>query len=333
MPPLADAEARRMIAPIDLDEVIERALDYRPYGLSDHVWDQIRPLFLDCLAVLNPPSVMSFYRDARGLMPFLTWAHLRGFPLTRECVFHLELVETWATWQQTEVKAGRGVRLTKGSVSDYKTLLRRLGPVLNESGGWPVKASRVPGGSQKGIRRGYPDSEVEQVVRAVQAMAEGDKKRLAWGTLVMGLGFGPTVAEAQAFTGRDVVSSAKGVFAALGEYRERLVPVVDVWVDPLMALAAEYSSEPFIRITAGRNAYANAIRSVDLGRDVPAISPQRLRTTWMVDRMRAGVDPRVLRDLAGLKSLSFLIDMTEFMPDPEETEALAAMRHPMRDRT
>ena len=322
-----------MIAPVDLDEVIERALDYRPYRLTDHVWEEIRPLFLDCLAALNPPSVMSFYRDARGLMPFLTWAQLQGFPLTRESVFHLELVETWATWQQLEVKAGRGGRLTKGSVSDYKTLLRRLGPVLNEAGGWPVKASRVPGGSQKGIRRGYSDHEVGLMVRAVQVMPEGDKRRLAWGTLVMGLGFGPAVSEAQVFTGRDVVTTSEGVFAALGEYRERLVPVVDVWVEPLLALVAVYPTEPFIRVTAGRNAYANAIRSVDLGRDVPAISPQRLRTTWMVDRMRAGVDPRVLRDLAGLKSLTFLIDMTEYLPDPDETAALAAMRAPMRDRT
>ena len=333
MPPLAHAEARRMIAPVDLDEVIERALEYRPHGLSDHVWDEIRPLFLDCLAVLYPPSVMSFYRDARALMPFLTWCHLRGFDLTRDAVFHLELVETWSTWQHAEVAAGRGGRLTKGSVSDYKTLLRRLGPVLHEDGGWPPKANRVPGGSQKGIRRGYTDDEVGRMVRAVQNMPEGDKKRLAWGTLVMGLGFGPTVAEAQLFSGRDILSSTEGVFAALGDYHDRLVPVVETWVESLLELAATYPDEPFIRITSGRNAYANAIRSVELGRDVPVISPQRLRTTWMVDRMRAGVDARVLRDLAGLKSLSFLIDMTGFLPDPDEAAALSAMRVPLRDRS
>lgn len=333
MPPLAEAEARRMIAPVDLDEVIQRALDYRPYGLSDHVWDEIRPLFLDVLATLNPPSVMSFYRDTRAMMPFLTWGHLQGFDLTRESLFTLEMVETWSVWQQAEVAAGRGGRLTKGTVSDYKTLLRRFGSTLNEDGGWPPKSSRVPGGSQKGIRRGYTDAEVGLMVRAVQNMPEGDRKRLAWGTLVMGLGFGPFVAEAQMFTGRDVVVTEEGVFAALGSDRDRLVPVVDVWVEPLLELAALYPDEPFIRITAGRNAYANAIRSVELGRDVPVISPQRLRTTWMVDRMRAGVDPRVLRDLAGLHSLSFLIDMTEFLPDPDEAAALAAMRVPMRDRT
>ena len=191
----------------------------------------------------------------------------------------------------------------------------------------------MPGGSQKGIRRGYTDDEVGRMVRAVQNMPEGDKKRLAWGTLVMGLGFGPTVAEAQLFSGRDILSSTEGVFAALGDYHDRLVPVVETWVESLLELAATYPDEPFIRITSGRNAYANAIRSVELGRNVPAISPQRLRTTWMVDRMRAGVDARVLRDLAGLKSLSFLIDMTGFLPDPDEAAALSAMRVPLRDRS
>lgn len=333
MPPLVDAEARRMIAPIDRDDVVERALEYRPHRLSDAVWDEIRPLFLDCLATLNPPSVMSFYRDSRAMMPFLAWGHLRGFAMTREDLFQPELIETWSEWQQDEIVARRETKLTKKSVSDYTTALRGLGPQLNESAPWPVKNAVVPGGAHKGIRPGYTDHEVGLMVRAVHNMPEGDKKRLAWGTLVMGLGFGPAVAEAQQFTGRDVVSTTEGVFAALGSDRERLIPVVATWVDALLALAAEFPDVPFIRITAGRNAYANAIRSVELGRDVPVISPQRLRTTWMVDRLRAGVDPRVLRDLAGLTSLSFLLDLVPYMPDPDEAAAHTAMRTALRDRT
>ncbi len=56
---------------------------------------------------------MTFYLNARGLTPFHTWRHLQGLDLTRAVAFHLELVETWSTWQQAEMTAGRGGRLTK----------------------------------------------------------------------------------------------------------------------------------------------------------------------------------------------------------------------------
>lgn len=320
-----------MMAPIDLDDVVSRALVYKPQSISDAVWEAIRPLLLEALAELNPPSVTSFYRDTRGMLPFLTWCHLRGFALDRAVVFHPEHIETWSDWAHDEVEAKRS-KLTKSTVTDYTTLLRRLGPKLNPGAPWPPRSSRVPGGVKKGLRACYTDAEVALLDRSIAKMPEGDRKRLAVGTIAMGLGFGPQVAEAQEFRGRDVLATSEGVFARINGKNERLVPVSEPWATRLTELADLYPDEPFIKIAEGRNAYANAARSINLGRGVPAISPQRMRTTWMVDRLRVGVDARQLRDWAGLESLSFLLDMTTFLPEQDDEVALAAMFAPVRER-
>ncbi len=320
-----------MMAPIDLDDVVSRALVYKPQSISDAVWEAIRPLLLEALAELNPLSVTSFYRDTRGMLPFLTWCHLRGFALDRSVVFHPEHIETWSDWAHDEVEAKR-TRLTKNTVTDYASLLRRLGPKLNPDAPWPPRASRVPGGVKKGLRTNYSDAEVVLLDRGIAKMPDGDRKRLAVGTLAMGLGFGPQVAEAQKFRGRDLLATSEGVFAQIHGKNERLVPVSEPWATRLTELALLYPDEPFVKITDGRNAYANAARSINLGKGVPAVSPQRMRTSWMVDRLRAGVDPRHLRDWAGLESLSFLLDMTEFLPEQDDATALAAMLAPVRER-
>ena len=312
------------------DEVVGRAAAYRPQGVDNTTWEAVQPVLIHALNALKPPSVASFYRDTRAMMPLLLWAHRAGYVMSLESLFEPETIETWTEVAHREVRDGL-TRMTKHTVTDYTSRLRNLGPKLNPSGPWQPKAGRIPGGVRKSIRAPYTDLELSNLDRAIGQMRSGVKQRLALGTMLMGLGFGGTVAELAEMTGESFQRRDSGLWALIEGKDAREVPVSEEWAERLEEFASRFAGEQLIRLTPGRNAYANQARAIDLGKKVPPISPQRFRTTWMVDRLHAGVDARLLRDWAGLTSLSFVRDMYEFLPEQDPTVGLARM-HAAADR-
>ncbi len=131
--------------------------------------------------------------------------------------------------------------------------------------------------------------------------------------LCLGLGAGLTTAETTAALGPDVVQHDGAVVTAtVAGQRARLVPVRARYGPLLLDLAEQAGTGPLFRPDAegrgGRNGVSNLVARARSGCDprLPVLSPQRMRATWLVRHLDAGVRADALLKAAGLDSLAVL---------------------------
>jgi hypothetical protein len=310
-------------------DVVETVLDYTPVSVSEEEWASIRPFLVSALPPLEPQTVDAVKKHLYPLLAFASWGLAEGIPLTIGSLFVAENVETWREVAHRRAKSGggRSGRMSTGTVSDYVSRLRWMGPILNPVGHWPPTPGAIPGGVKRHLRGQYTDDEVRTLDRLVGTLRPGRQRDLAESVLVCGLGFGPQPGELLRLEAGCLVERADGLSVAVYGDRPREVPVGEAWADRLRRIAAQSGGNRLVPVAASKNALTHALKSLQLGPDAPLLSPARLRTTWMVDRLRAGADPRVLLlDWAGLTSLSNLPDLVSHLPGPDRDASLAVAR-------
>lgn len=324
MRPIEPSEARAVLSNYVSEEVLDEVLAYEPTSISAEQWEGLRAFCLGLLPFLMPVSTEAFRKQMQALLKFLTWAQTCGYPLDVEVLFTKDLVETWRDVAHKEA-AQVGSKMTGRTVGDYVGRLHGLGPLLNPDGGWPPRHSDLEGRSSSHLRRSYTDDELELFVEAISTMPQGRSRDTAEAFLTIGLGFGPRPREYRVLRTSHIRVVEGQVWVAVPGDRERLVPVAKPHDEALLRMRAIDPDAPMAQVAEGKNALARAARSTRLGAKAPTLSPQRLRTTWMVDRLRAGVDPRLMFEWSGLNSMENLPDLVSYLPPPDESASLAAM--------
>lgn len=310
----------------DLPPAVQDAMAlYRPHKLADDKWSEVREAVLTLIPLTAPPTHEALLKQLSPLIQFAMWTHREGFPLDAESMVTAERVETFREREHLRIAKGHS-HFSKASINDYVSRLRQMGPLINPNGGWPPKAGKVKGGVVRGLRDPYTDKEVARFRLELATMPEDPKRDLAEALLLMGLGFGPQPGEMAAMTGAMVIEDVDGVWADVPGKHARRVPVAEPYAADLLALARRVGDEPLIVKASHKNALGEACRSVQLGRKRAALSPMRLRITWMVDRLRSGVDPRSLSAAAGLGSLTSAMELMQFVPTPDPVEQAALLR-------
>lgn len=325
MRPIEPAEASAVLSNYVSEEVLDGVLKYEPDSVSPDQWATLRSFCLGLVPLLTPVSTEAFRKQIQPLLKFLTWAQRSGFPLRLESLFTAEQVETWRDVAYKDANSARP-SIKKETVTDYVSRLRQMGPRLNPDGGWPPEVGDVDGGVKRHLRDPYSDDDIALFADAVSTMPAGVSRQRAEAFLTMGLGFGPTPGEYRVLRTSHIKVLDDEVWIAVPGDRARLVPVATPQADALLRMRAKEPDAPMSVIAEGKNGLAQAARSTRLGAKVPTLSPQRLRTTWMVDRLRAGVDPRLMFEWAGLASMESLPDLVSFLPSPDGGASLARMR-------
>jgi integrase len=287
----------------------------------------VRETVLALMPLTAPPSVEAFHKQMSPLIQFAMWTYESGFPMGATEMMTPERVETWREVEHQRIAKGQSA-YSKASINDYVSRLRMMGPLINPGAGWSPKAGRVKGGvSSKGLRDPYSSKDLLRLRKELLTMPGGQRKEQAAAIWAMGLGFGPQPGEMAAMTGAMVTSDADGVWVQVPGNHARRVPVAEPYAGELIAMALAAGDGKLLVIPAKhKNALGETCRTIMLGRKSAVLSPMRLRITWMLDRLHAGVDPRMVSSWAGLTSLTSVMELMRLLPEPDVTSQAALMR-------
>ncbi|GIG21757.1 hypothetical protein Cch01nite_24810 [Cellulomonas chitinilytica] len=247
----------------------------------------------------------------------------------------IRTVFTTVTLQQFDKERGRAARQAadagpkaartgtlgkrEASSGTKHSHLVRIGRVVNPGGGWGPE----PATHRRFVTQPYAPHEIawlEDSVTRNEGLARVNGEAL----LVLGLGAG--------LAGRDALVRARDCqLSALGieiTVDGRHVPVLARYEGRLLNLLEHAEPDDILLGSQARNKNAvnAAAARVKIAEGGPALEPGRMRNTWILEHLAAGVDVKVLMRAAGLKTLTPISDLAAFLPDLPHNDAFAMLR-------
>jgi len=241
-----------------------------------------------------------------------------GQPLDRAVIFHREVIE--------EYICGGITRVTAGTRGNRRSLLLRMSELLLPPQARTVRLAALPPASPS---TPYTPRELS-LLRSWAGGQNTEFRRVnAHILLALGLGAGLAARELQETRPANITCDSDGVLITVAGARPRVVPVLGEWESVLrdVATAAMHKDSYLFRPRRTR-CYPNAITGFvaeTVGRQVP-VSSQRMRATWIVGHLRAGVPVKALVDASGVASFEAFTRYLPFVPDLFVTDYRDAFR-------
>ena len=260
-------------------------------------------------------------RRARTLLNAVTqmavWADATGLPLDAAVVLRPSTIDRFVV---------EGCReLSKGTKTNYRTQLRAVGRRVLSADLFPPRPVTLPRTEQE---RPYEVSEVAATLAWARSLPTTRMQRNLSALLGLGLGAGLVSQEMTQLIGEDVVRDSEGVFIRVGGAKARQVPVVRGWEDVVADLAAESGRRPFFlpdRTEIRRYHIVNFIEGCHRPNGGPQLSVERLRITWIVNHLTAGIPVQVVARAAGVQPAQLTKYFT-FVSPLGDTEARRLLR-------
>lgn len=260
--------------------------------------------------------------SARELMivgsALVHWCHERGYALDRDVVFRREVIaEFIATGLPDHTIATAG---------NYRTKLLRMSEHLLSP---QYRTVRLPAVNRDDAARPYSEAEVVMLRSWVTGQNTDYRRANAGSLTALCLGAGLSAAELTFVTAGHVTADSEGVLVAVEGPRARLVPVLAEWEDALMEVVeAAQTPTQFLfrsdRTTTHRHLVSNFVdKTLQCG---VRPSSQRMRATWLVGHMVAGVRADALLAAAGIESLESLTRYLQYMPEADRKATREALR-------
>lgn len=319
-----DVALRKALAALPV-EVVQFVLQYTPQIPAED-WEAVRPFVLRVLAHARATTRNAAKGQMYIVSRFGHWVYQLGLPLEPSEVLVAEIVESYRAYLYTEV-AKKRLAWEKRSVATHISVLRRIGAEQNPDSNWPVTASPVRKGvARYMLRDPYSDLEVLEFTHAIVTLPKGANRDKLTTLIAVGLGCGPSGRELRALRGPDITRRNGITWARISGPRHREVPIAEPWASDVLKAARRMGEGPLFPVTQEhRNGFTHAIGALQPN-GTATITVGRLRTTWMVHRLRAGANPKVLlMDYAGLQTLNTLQDLMRFLPQPTDKQTLAAL--------
>lgn len=283
-----------------------------PVALSDMA-EFVRRMAL----LLDAQSNYSISRLTIILGRYVSWAHtVRGLPLAERLIFDPQVVELYIR------DSVRAKKLAKASVAAYRSVLYRASEVLlpsddaieGRSLGAPVMLAP------------YSDVEVAQFPTWARGQTTELKRKKATALMCLGLGCGLRAREINSLRRADVSDDGHIIVSVGSDRGSRRVPMLRRYESEFRRLIDEREADDFIFGSPQRGINANAISEFVTSSAYRRVKPNtyRMRSTWIVGRLVAGVELRTLLEAADLARLEKLGDYLSYLPEPTES-AFAAL--------
>ena len=304
--------AKRRPVPQDVQDTIA---GYSPTGPSAAAWPVCGGAVREWVLAAAPQGHSHAVKLLAITARLAAWAVEQGLPVDPERVLHPDAVERFVA----VARAGE----RDGTRATYRSRLRRVAVAATRKAPWspPVKIPRP------GHRAPYTPADLGLLLAAGSRIADPDRAR-AFVMVPVGLAAGPQPAELLLLTADHITVGRDGlvdVLVGAGTPAERLV-VADAAYGPLLLAAAAATPDgPLLTDSAGKNAVASLSLLARPDGKCPAVSAQRLRTTWLA-RLLARVPLGEAMRAAGLTSACALGDLIAYAPagDPTALRAAAA---------
>lgn len=293
---------------------------FRPRDIPSEVWDRIERDVRQWVRLAQPKGPY----DAKALMNVVTqyvvWADVIGVPVDADRLFDPELIDRF-------IKEGVG-HLAQGSQLNYRTQLWQVGNAVRGDSLFPSRPLSLHG--KPGTRAPYTEDEIAYLRRWAAALPTEYLRRNCQVVIALGLGAGLRSTEIARAVGADVLGEEEGLSISVIGTDARIVPVVEDWESEILAIAEEVGEAPMllphrqrIRRHDMTNLCDQAAR-VTLG-DGPRLTPTRLRNSWIVDRLNAGVCILDVADAAGT-GYHQVARYLQYVKRADAASAKAAMR-------
>lgn len=288
--------------------------DYTP-RLPSEEWAEIRDFALDVVGEVVGQISYAPKRVLNAAAHHVHWCvNVQGLPATREVVFRKDVIA---------VSIGRLHNVTAHSRGTFRSILLRVAEAL---GVVPVEPY-LPGLGASSAPRPYSPAEVGLLRFWARFQPTPERTASARALITLGLGAGLATRELVSVRACDVTPDGQ-VVQTFGP-DTRFVTVAEEFQGELAELVSDsppqdYLYRPGVRWT--RNIVTNFVTS---RRPLPAVrpEPQRMRSTWIVARMREGLPAHELLNQVGVKHLGALERFQDFLPSvgsqPEGIEAMS----------
>lgn len=301
--------------------VESKIANYVPGSIPANVWEVIAEPVRDWVSKTNHATPLDARRALTATAQFARYCWQEaGLGLDPEDLFHLDLINEFV------INALPDVSITTRSTyrSDLLKIARAVRPTdLALRGNTLIPA-------HEGVNPPYTPAEERLLWSWAEAQATQPAVINAKVMLAAGLGAGLFVNELMNLTARDVHVDDDGVLLTIGGDRPRIVPVRIEWEDTLATLAQAalrrdmYLFRPGRRSITPNSVYNFVSRSKN--RPFP-ISMQRLRTTWIINHLAAGVPVPVVRNAAGIHSRTGMRRYLDFLAEPDPDTVRQSLRH------
>lgn len=272
---------------------------YEP-DLPEGAWTVIRPFVLEVTTELSTVLTYTPAFTLSAVARHVDWCvNVAGIPMTRDAIFRRDVIAAGVAVMDTTKSSSRGRR---------RSLLLRAGEALEIIKALPP----LPPLAAASPATPYTGWEIDAAIRWSEVQ-EGVNGRSA--RALIDLGFGAGLASRDLVSVRAVDVGEGGAAVALVD---RTVPVTEEWREDLSELAATAEDRTLPLFRPGVAWHKNIVKTfIDRSMSLTVhLTTQRMRATWLVDRLANGVPMQDLLAAAGLKSMDALVRYERFLPPP-----------------
>lgn len=292
--------------------VSDRIDGFRPAGMPDRVWLEVGPLAKEWVRETGATEVDRVKRQLTAVAGLLQWAYEGGLDLRPELVLHVETIEQF-------VVEGRA-DLTNGSRGTYRSELRAVGEKVLGPASCPARQTLI-GKSEP--EAPYSEYDFADLLAGIRGLTTPHRRENALVLVSCGAGAGMANADITGATGADVERGDLGVAINItwGPNPRRVVVLAE-WEDEVWSRAQQVGDRPLFhpgRTRVGKKDIPNFLDRLNFP-TLPRLTTQRLRVTWIVHQLSAGVPVHVVAAAAGVGP-GQIARYFRFMPDIEQAEA------------
>lgn len=292
---------------------------YHPRLIPAQRWAGIRDYVLDSVRIAGPYSASHAQRDLGKITAYVDWAHhVMGRALTHEEVWEHDLIAYYAM-HALEHYSTASRATTRSSLL---WMADRLNPASR-----PQPLVRLP---RQDLSAPYTPEQIDRMRRWATEQATPYKRHACWVLLALGLGAGLRTQEIDLMRREHIHADEHGVIVQVpGPRTSREVPVLAEWEEHLLVLTDCVAEGSFLF-----KPERDGSRSKDIGyttghsanRPDFRITVGRMRITWQVRLLNAGVPIHLLAQAAGLESLSGIERLLPLLEPPPREQAHALIR-------
>lgn len=301
---------------LDAAWAARRIAGYRPFGLTESESALVLPVLRDWVIRSLPAPPAAVDRRLSSGVRLLVWCQEQGIALRPETVLREATLERFL---HDAMGSAPG-----SSRSTVRTTLRSLARALL------ARPDLVPPPSAHGTVRmkpPYSPAEAAGLLALAAAQPTAARATNVRALLLAGLGAGLDDRELNTARGCWVRADGPDVVVDVAGRRPRTVPVRSRYAAALLELASAAGDGWLLGgIDTDRGSRVGALSgALSGGSDLPALSAGRLRATWLLELLTAGVRVDAVCAAAGLADPRLLVDLFPLLPAQSAADVRAAL--------